>query len=352
MLTAVRSGKATVFKVDPDVTLPSAFDSETNWPHCAKVIGDIRDQSACGCCWAFGAAEAASDRLCIATNGTIAVPLSAQETCFCASMDGCQGGDLNTPWQYIAEQGLSVGGQNNNTGPFADLGTCTPFSLAHCHHHGPVGKDPYPSEGTTGCPNIAQGQSPKCPTDCTNPDAKKPYADFKTGRYAFSGTVQSIGGQGETAIMQAIMAEGPVEAAFTVMSDFENYASGVYKSTSSKELGGHAIRIVGWGLDNGLKYWKVANSWNPFWGESGYFRIVRGTDECGIEDDVTASSTGAAWSGPGLAPAPAPTPHPGNCGDEQTQVMCESTTTGGKDCEWCYLKALGLGICQDPGSSC
>ena len=63
MLTAVRSGKATVFKVDPDVTLPSAFDSETNWPHCAKVIGDIRDQSACGCCWAFGAAEAASDRL-------------------------------------------------------------------------------------------------------------------------------------------------------------------------------------------------------------------------------------------------------------------------------------------------
>ena len=31
--------------------------------------------------------------------GTIAVPLSAQEMCFCASQDGCQGGDLNTPWQ-------------------------------------------------------------------------------------------------------------------------------------------------------------------------------------------------------------------------------------------------------------
>ena len=45
-----------------------------NWPKCAKVIGDIRDQSMCGCCWAFAGAEAASDRLCIATNGTVAVP--------------------------------------------------------------------------------------------------------------------------------------------------------------------------------------------------------------------------------------------------------------------------------------
>ena len=31
--------------------LPADFDSETAWPHCAKVIGDIRDQSNCGCCW-------------------------------------------------------------------------------------------------------------------------------------------------------------------------------------------------------------------------------------------------------------------------------------------------------------
>ena len=40
--------------------------------------------------------------------------------------------------------------------------------------------------------------------------------------------------------------------------------------------GGHAVRIVGWGVDAGTKYWKVANSWNPYWGESGYFRIKKG----------------------------------------------------------------------------
>jgi hypothetical protein len=33
-----------------DEDIPDTFDSETNWPKCAKVIGDIRDQSMCGCC--------------------------------------------------------------------------------------------------------------------------------------------------------------------------------------------------------------------------------------------------------------------------------------------------------------
>lgn len=31
---------------------------------------------------------------------------------------------------------------------------------------------------------------------------------------------------------------------------------------------------------------KVANSWGDDWGERGYFRIVRGTNECEIESFV------------------------------------------------------------------
>ena len=50
------------------------------------------------------------------------------------------------------------------------------------------------------------------------------------------------------------MEHGPVEAAFTVYSDFENYAGGIYHATSTKSLGGHAIRIVGWGVEGGVKY--------------------------------------------------------------------------------------------------
>lgn len=93
-----------------------------------------------------------------------------------------------------------------------------------------------------------------------------------------------------------IMAGGPVETAFTVYSDFENYAGGIYHHVSGSAAGGHAVKFVGWGVDGGTKYWKVANSWNPYWGEEGYFRIVRGTNEGGIEDGVTGSSANSVWS--------------------------------------------------------
>jgi len=55
--------------------------------------------------------------------------LSAQEMCFCASQDGCQGGDLNTPWQYLADQGLSVGGKSIKVGIFFLF-----VSLSHKYH--------------------------------------------------------------------------------------------------------------------------------------------------------------------------------------------------------------------------
>ena len=81
---------------------PTDWDAATAFPDCAKTITDIRDQSACGCCWAFGGAEAASDRMCIATNASLQLPLSAQDVCFCSSMDGCGGGQITTPWCLTA----------------------------------------------------------------------------------------------------------------------------------------------------------------------------------------------------------------------------------------------------------
>jgi cathepsin B len=242
-----------------DYTIPDSFDSETNWKECAHIIGDIRDQSMCGCCWAFGGASAASDRLCISTKGKIAVPLSAQDVCFCSSFDGCGGGQISTPWDFIGSTGAVTGGQVNNTYPTGDASEkfCSDFSLPHCHHHGPQGNDPYPAEGAPGCP---QQSSPQCPRKC-DAGASSDHSDFSSDKYTFTGGTQSASGEQE--IQQAIMAGGPVETAFTVYTDFANYVSGIYHHVSGSVEGGHAVRIVGWGVENGNKYWKVANSWNP-----------------------------------------------------------------------------------------
>jgi len=41
---------------------------------------------------------------------------------------------------------------------------------------------------------------------------------------------------------------GPVEACFEVYQDFMSYTSGVYVRKSDSDLGGHCIKIIGWGV--------------------------------------------------------------------------------------------------------
>lgn len=53
-------------------------------------------------------------------------------------------------------------------------------------------------------------------------------------------------------------------------------------------MGGHAIRIIGYGVEDGTKYWLCVNSWNETWGDNGTFKILRGNNECGIEDSGVA----------------------------------------------------------------
>jgi len=62
---------------------------------------------------------------------------------------------------------------------------------------------------------------------------------------------------------------------------------------TGKYLGGHAVKVIGYGEENGVKYWMVANSWNENWGENGFFRILRGNNECGIESRGVAGSYSA-----------------------------------------------------------
>jgi len=88
--------------------------------------------------------------------------------------------------------------------------------------------------------------------------------------------------------MNEIYNHGPVEGSFTVYEDFVAYKKGVYEHTTGSALGGHAIKIIGWGVESGIPYWSCVNSWNTNWGEKGLFRIRRGNNECGIEGSVNA----------------------------------------------------------------
>lgn len=63
---------------------------------------------------------------------------------------------------------------------------------------------------------------------------------------------------------------------------------GVYQYVTGDLAGGHAVRVLGWGVENNTDYWLIANSWSRAWGENGYFKIIRGTNNCGIEENMTA----------------------------------------------------------------
>lgn len=67
-----------------------------------------------------------------------------------------------------------------------------------------------------------------------------------------------------------------------------SFILGVYHYVTGKLLGGHAVKILGWGVEDGTPYWLIANTWNTHWGDKGFFKILRGTNHCGIESHIIA----------------------------------------------------------------
>jgi len=240
-----------------NVAVPDSFFSRTNWANC-PTISQIRDQSTCGSCWAFGAVTAMSDRLCIASKAATTLALSAEDMLSCCASCGmgCNGGYPASAWKYFVNKGLVADSEY-------------PYAFAPCAHH--VNSTKYQPCG-------ASQPTPAC-------DQSKLSGKLYKGKSEYS-----VGGLfgSEAKIQAEIMTNGPVEGAFTVYQDFLAYKSGVYQHTTGPALGGHAIRILGWGVENGTPYWLVANSWNESWGDNGLFKILRGKNECGIEAGVVA----------------------------------------------------------------
>ncbi|XP_066919273.1 cathepsin B-like [Clytia hemisphaerica] len=245
--------------------IPESFDSRDKWDKCPS-IKEIRDQGSCGSCWAFGATEAMTDRICVKSGMTYHLSAEDLATCCDSCGFGCNGGYPEAAWNYYKNTGIVTGG------PYNSKQGCRPYQIPACDHHVPESKNPCHGELPT----------PRCEHSCISSYNKTYNADhhFALTSYAVSSDVNAIANE--------IMTHGPVEAAFTVYADFPNYKSGVYQHVSGSALGGHAIKILGWGVEDGTPYWLVANSWNPKWGDKGFFKILRGSDHCGIESGVVA----------------------------------------------------------------
>uniref|UniRef100_A0A914HV99 Peptidase C1A papain C-terminal domain-containing protein n=1 Tax=Globodera rostochiensis TaxID=31243 RepID=A0A914HV99_GLORO len=242
--------------------IPREFDSSVKWPKCAEVIRSIRDQSHCGDCWAVGAASVYSDRLCIKSDGRIKVSASEIDIASCAlgeGEDGCLGvEDLSPGWEFIHKFGVVSGSG------FRLRKGCKPY--------------PFPPSAEA----VDFFATPVCEKKCFENFTEKTYEQDK-----LFGTPVVLQSSDNARIVQLIqqemIARGPVEVGFLIYTDFFSYHSGVYKHTWGSLEGAHAVKLVGWGVEKGEPYWLVANSWGEDWGEHGFFRIRRGTNEAEFE---------------------------------------------------------------------
>ena len=99
------------------------------------------------------------------------------------------------------------------------------------------------------------------------------FADGSTPTEFFKAAGSQDPGMAEEGIMAEIMERGPVSAAFYVFADFMHYAGGVYaRSGGANLIGGHMIKIIGWGEEGGENYWIVQNSFGSVFVSRRNFR--------------------------------------------------------------------------------
>ena len=251
--------------ITPIKDLPENFDLRKEYPYCDSLF-QIRDQANCGSCWAVASVETMSDRHCIISKGAQKPILSASAVISCCSLcgKGCNGGLPYEAFIYWLGAGIPTGGD------YGDTETCLPYFLPKCNHH------------------INDTGLPDCPPSAKEPSCNKTCQEgyniaYNDDRY-FASEYYTV--KGEAEIMTEIYERGSIESNFVVYDDFVDYKEGVYQHIEGELLGAHAIKIIGWGVENGVKYWLCVNSWNEFWGDHGTFKILRGENHCKIEANI------------------------------------------------------------------
>ncbi|GLT74297.1 hypothetical protein SLA2020_461020 [Shorea laevis] len=197
------------------------------------IVSPVKDQGHCGSCWTFsttGALEAAYHQ----AFGK-GISLSEQQLVDCAGAFnnfGCNGGLPSQAYEYIKYNG--------------GLDT----------------EEAYPYVGRNG--------------ECK-------FSRENVGVQVLDSINITLGAEDE--LKHAVAMVRPVSVAFEVVNGFRFYKNGVYTSDkcgSSPMDVNHAVVAVGYGVENGVPYWLIKNSWGENWGNNGYFKMELGKNMCGV----------------------------------------------------------------------
>eukprot|EP00126_Sphaerothecum_destruens_P013059 Sdes_comp22342_c0_seq1m20824 len=207
----------------------------------------------CGSCWAQASSSALSDRIKIHRKAAFPeVTLSAQVlvNCVKGGSAGCHGGSPSEAYEYVRLHGLT----DDSCASYQSIDLeCSPLNI--------------------------------CKT-CSSPGVCEPVKDPQLYYVKEHGQVS-----GEAAMMAEIYLRGPIVCGVSVTDEFEHYAGGIFEDKTGATQVNHDIEVAGFGEEKNettgqvTKYWIARNSWGTYWGEKGWFRIVRGVNNLAIESN-------------------------------------------------------------------
>ncbi|EPB70854.1 papain family cysteine protease [Ancylostoma ceylanicum] len=162
----------------------------------------------------------------------------------------CNGGQPSRVFGYAWRHGICTGGR------YREKDACQPYAFYPCGQHK---NQPYYGP----CSNRLW-PTPTCRKTCQL-GYPIPFEKDKI----FNKETFYIRAN-ETYIMHEIFTRGPVVATYDVYKDFNYYRKGIYiHKDGGRPTGSHAVKIIGWGKENDVPFWLIANSWNSDWGEDG-----------------------------------------------------------------------------------
>lgn len=262
--------------------IPKNFDGRVTWK---EFLAPIYDQKGCAGCYAFAVVGALADKYALQTLLQVKPLFNPMETVMCMIDEGGSAEtyrEIRTNLEKLqSEEKLHIpkacqGDTIYNAGRYlyrwgAVEDSCIPLSSI---------SDTLTKTGRLPVCSTLEGPSVDLCMDNTIAQRGWPIRSFYTLDATGPSLVENI--------QLDIMKWGPLTVAFNVFSDFLNGYDGksIYVPKEGQQsLGGHAVKIVGWGENDGIPYWICANSWGTKWGEDGYFRIIRENQLLDLENN-------------------------------------------------------------------